>query len=476
MKKILFVINNLGCNGAPVYALNVCKILMKKGYQCDIWSMKDGLLYEKFVENLINIKVIKFYDYIDELEGMIEQYDCAILFTIQTYLFYEYCRNIVPTMWYIHEGRNIDRYLENKKCKEIFLRAKNLFVVSEYAQEHIWNSYRKKTKVIHNFVFDKLLDYNDNQKICDGKKRFLIIGSMIERKGYDIMFDAYFLLPNYVRNKCEIYFCGEQCKSDAYVKNILSKINNESCIHNFNILTEDDGLYDLYKRCDVVIVPSRDESCSLVTLEAAMMGKPIVVSQNVGAKYIVSDQNGWVLKENVPFELAFLLEQIINNKYDLVKMGAYSREKYLQMATSEEYEKRINEVVKSLLLHNNLLWIISHKIIWWIEKNYFHYFRSPLFNKDIKHGSRIILYGAGEYGKKWRCIFEHSKYYKLVGWVDKYVCNCNNEILGIDMIKYIDYDYILISIVSESIVNEIIEELTEMGISKEKLIFGKDNL
>ncbi|WP_139025413.1 glycosyltransferase family 4 protein [Acetonema longum] len=41
---------------------------------------------------------------------------------------------------------------------------------------------------------------------------------------------------------------------------------------------------------DAFVIVSRDESCSLVALEWAMMGTPLIVSGNVGA------DNGWVVE------------------------------------------------------------------------------------------------------------------------------------------------------------------------------------
>lgn len=471
MKKILIIINNLGCNGTPVYALNVCKILKNQGYQCDVWSMREGILRKKFEEDIINVKITKFYECIDEIEGMVKQYNLAICFTIETYLFYNYLKNLLPTMWYIHEGHNIEGFLENKKCKEIFLKARDIYVVSEYAQEYLWNTYKKKSKVIHNFVFDVYPQFNKSFAANHEKRRFLIIGSFVERKGYDILFDAFFMLPMEKRAKCEISFCGEQPSNSLYMNRNLSKIQCEKNIYNYGLLTENEQIYNLYAKSDVVVIPSRDESCSLVALEAAMMGKPIIVSQNVGAKYLISEQNGWILSQNTPDELALLLESIIDNNYDLDSMGHQSRRRYLEMATKEEYENNIDSVVKFLLRHNNFERKIIYSILYRINAKYEYYFKSPFLNTDIKYRSRIILYGAGENGKKWKKIFGHSKFYKLVGWVDKYVCT--DGILGIDAIANIKYDYIFVSVISEKVINEILKELKEIGISEEKILYEK---
>ena len=76
------------------------------------------------------------------------------------------------------------------------------------------------------------------------------------------------------------------------------------------------------------MIPSLDESCSLVVLEGAMMGKPLVVSENVGAKYLVDESNGWIVKTGDIESLIEAFTSIIKNPSQLSSMGKASRKKY----------------------------------------------------------------------------------------------------------------------------------------------------
>jgi glycosyltransferase involved in cell wall biosynthesis len=96
---------------------------------------------------------------------------------------------------------------------------------------------------------------------------------------------------------------------------------------------------------DVVVVPSRDESCSLVALEGAMMGKPLIVTENVGAKYLVNDLNGWVVRTEDEVSLRKAFIEAIDKPELLKAMGKASRIEYLKTSTYEIFEKRFIEMV-----------------------------------------------------------------------------------------------------------------------------------
>merc|ERR1719444_534272 len=53
-------------------------------------------------------------------------------------------------------------------------------------------------------------------------------------------------------------------------------------------------LVDLFKACDCVVVPSRNEPFGLVVLEAWAAGKPVVASDQVGCP-VVHGHDGWVV-------------------------------------------------------------------------------------------------------------------------------------------------------------------------------------
>lgn len=465
MKKVLIMIHNLRYGGAPVFSLSVCKILEKNGYKCSVWSMHEGQMKSEFMDLGIDIRIINTNEELCLLENDIKKFDCAIAFTILTYVLYEVCKNLIPTAWYIHECKNIGPYVSVQECKNVFLKANNIWVVSEHAQEYLKEVYKKSSIVIHNYVEDR---YVSDAKISNKKTVFLMIGSIIQIKGYDILLDAFFSLPVIKRKQCEIHFCGERCNENPYAAEILERIVNVHNIYDHGVVVNRNELNILYSNADVVVIPSRDESCSLVVLEATMMGKPVIISESVGAKYMVSDKNGWIINNDDSYALRILMESIIDKKYDLKSMGLCARMSYMDYATEAGYTEIILERMERLWKQNNLLWRIIHRAAYYSQKKYKYYFRAPFLVEDVKRGSRLVLYGAGENGKKWHSILCNSKYYKLVGWVDKY--KNDENVKQIEDILCMNFDYIFITILNRKICREVVGELCEMGIGKSSIL------
>ena len=96
---------------------------------------------------------------------------------------------------------------------------------------------------------------------------------------------------------------------------------------------------------DVVIVASRDESCSLVALEGAMLSKPLIVTENVGAKYIVENgSNGIIVKSDDVYSLKNAMMSMIDSRKSLASMGEKSRLLYDKLASMQKHKKDLGDL------------------------------------------------------------------------------------------------------------------------------------
>lgn len=102
----------------------------------------------------------------------------------------------------------------------------------------------------------------------------------------------------------------------------------------------------LFQETDVFVVPSRDESCSLVVLEAFAAGKPVIISNQVGAKYLLTDKCGWIFDIDHIDELSGILENIGSFKYDLSDYGAEARKQYEKHVNYNEYKNKLLALVE----------------------------------------------------------------------------------------------------------------------------------
>lgn len=102
------------------------------------------------------------------------------------------------------------------------------------------------------------------------------------------------------------------------------------------------------------------------------------------------------------------------------------------------------------------------------------YYKFPKL--EILLGKKVILYGAGIVGNDY--YLQLSKYSdcKIVGWVDKNYKNYKNpyrKVESLDILSKKEYDYILIAILKQEVVDEIKKDLQKYGISNEKILWYK---
>ncbi len=93
---------------------------------------------------------------------------------------------------------------------------------------------------------------------------------------------------------------------------------------------------------------------------------------------------------------------------------------------------------------------------------------------ELEQSCRIVLYGAGNVGMDYyRLIFRRNLVH-LVLWVDKGWKTYQNDYTPVHSPKEIwnyEYDYIIIAIKKEKIAKEIRQELVQMGIAEEKMLW-----
>ena len=91
-------------------------------------------------------------------------------------------------------------------------------------------------------------------------------------------------------------------------------------------------------------------------------------------------------------------------------------------------------------------------------------------------GKRIVIYGAGNVGKDYYWQLRNREDIDIAGWTDKDAVSYQKEgyplILVSDM-ELIDYDYIVLAVMSETVSGKITEELRDMGVPKEKICWRK---
>lgn len=343
--RILLVSHEMTYSGAPHSLLRICRVL-RGTYNLTVWTLKAGPFEREFKNLGIDVKSISVADLSNpEIIKEIKTFDLAICNTIATDTICAELEKYVRCIWYIREAHNIPKWLNNNN-QRFFENHKNtdIYCVSEYAKQFIDKTFNTNVGVCHNCVED----YNDGYKkkfYKNGQLNVLVMGNFEPRKNFGIVIEAIEKLPEKYKQKIHLNIVGRSFNGPCSTS-ILSAVNRNANISYLGEISDINDKINLYKETDIVIVPSTDESCSLVALEGIMMGCPIIVSKNVGAQYVVDDNVGWIFDTNSSDELCNIFQDVLAGHANLPKMGIAARKKYMETSNMDIYQQNILNIVQ----------------------------------------------------------------------------------------------------------------------------------
>jgi glycosyltransferase involved in cell wall biosynthesis len=183
----------------------------------------------------------------------------------------------------------------------------------------------------------------DTVKTDRHKVVFAIVGALCHRKGQDIFVEAVKKLPYQYLERSEFLIVGGPYeKSTAYIVKDFCKF-----WPNAKLLTEisHDELFELYKKIDCIVAPSRDDPLPVV------FSKICVCSDNVGTSFYLEDgKNGFVFESENSDELCRKLMFLIDHFDELEPMRKLSRLIYESVFTNDIFSSSLLKIVEQNII------------------------------------------------------------------------------------------------------------------------------
>ena len=207
----------------------------------------------------------------------------------------------------------------------------------------------QEISVIYNGIdvseFDPNFDKRDNDEI-----KIVCVARLIERKGLKYLIEAIGELKD---NNIKLIIVGEGNQEEELKKLAVELKISDSV--DFKGYVSHDRISDLYKNCDVFVLPSLNEGMSNALLEAMGTGLPVIVTDTGGTQELI-DGNGIIVPMGDSNAIAEAIRGLMDDPDTRMQMGMRSREIAEQMgwsAVSEAYlrlyeKKRLNSGAKQL--------------------------------------------------------------------------------------------------------------------------------
>lgn len=171
-------------------------------------------------------------------------------------------------------------------------------------------------------------------KTTDGTLRVVYVGSLIARKGVDILVAAARLVrAASVPIEVDIYGPGVLVSADL----------DDACVTYRGVIPFGDA-QKIIGKYDALVVPSRHDGWGVVVNEAVLAGVPVICSDRVGASAVVAKWGcGRIFRSEDPTELAGILGALAGNPASLMKMSAAAVEagRELHPTVAGQYMARV---------------------------------------------------------------------------------------------------------------------------------------
>lgn len=157
------------------------------------------------------------------------------------------------------------------------------------------------------------------------KPIFLFVGHLIPRKGLPLLLEACATLHRRGYKNYTLLVVGSGSQQEELAAFCQANHLNDRVQWAGRISYDRIGSY--FRSADVFVFPTQEDTWGVVTLEAMLLGKPILCSQGAGtSELVVNGENGYVFAPDAADELADRMQTFLDHPEMIEKMGQRSQQ------------------------------------------------------------------------------------------------------------------------------------------------------
>ena len=360
MKRVLIIDLGKDFGGAEKHVIKLCSLiksdfsvyllvrhkspLHKKSLELDVEDVlsidysaksffKDVLRTKKFIEKN-NITIVHSHGINSEF----------FVYTLKSFLKEKNIKCITT----VHGIAEMDRVQKSTIEQKIFSklqiialkRIDSIIAVSKSIKKDLEKKGIDKNKIV--IIYQSAIDNKIEDKeeyILHKPIRLCCVGRLELVKNYSYIIDLLSSMTDNNNYICDIY-------GDGSLKSLLEdEIKEKKIEHIIKIKGYVDNVETIYKNHDILIQPSIYESFGLSIVEAMIYGIPVICSKVGGITEIVEDKiTGFLFDLNSKNELATLLRDIYNERYNLCEIVKNAQRFVEQNFKDENYKENIMKI------------------------------------------------------------------------------------------------------------------------------------
>lgn len=267
---------------------------------------------------------------------------------------------LVASMKFLHKKPVISGHhavlFQNAMLHDVYVRTIGRKCLSTFDSYHVLNSH--DSQILRSWGLNRVFHIPigvDTDKFRPEPRekcepfRVLFVGRLVEQKGVDILCKAIGLINEAKRLDCNVGIefvivgVGPLEKLVIRLSKKYSNVKYMSCV-------SEEVLPEIYRGCDLFVLPSRRETFGIVALEAQASGLPVISSNITGPKDIVVNNVTGKLISTSPESLADSIKDYYKlwcDDYETYKwMSLNARENVLSQFGWDLVAKNMYELLK----------------------------------------------------------------------------------------------------------------------------------
>lgn len=222
--------------------------------------------------------------------------------------------------------------------------ADKLIAVSDSLRGKILKHFGKESIVVNNMVGEIFFRNNSVVKHLGNCTKLVSVGSLIHRKGFDLLIDALHSISNTL--SCwELNIVGDGQDKNTLVE-LANKYKLENHIHFLGKKNQQE-IIDILKASDAFVLASRAETFGVVYVEALSLGLPVIATSCGGPEEFVHDGNGILIPTNDVKALTTALYTMLDtvNSYDRVAIAEECQKRFSPDVIGKKLSELLSDAI-----------------------------------------------------------------------------------------------------------------------------------
>lgn len=190
-------------------------------------------------------------------------------------------------------------------------------------------------------------EFYDKCPAVKGKKYFLFLSRIHEKKGVDLLIKAYNELCEKGSDFPDLVIAGP--KESDYAKEMMQLASHNPKVH-FPGMLSGKSKWGAFYNCEMYFLPSHQENFGIAIVEAMACKKPVLITKNVNIwNEIQLGGGGWVINLDVNNELRNTLSEIVEQSHENLEIkGLKAFETYLDKFDIEICANKFIQTLKNI--------------------------------------------------------------------------------------------------------------------------------